>query len=363
MAQLRTMQLAMLQRELAQMDVELVELRAKSHLEAMERGTQARIATAERGTEEGTRTGTAQAKAEFGRAQDTRLRHYWGDGPAGKGKAGERSIERRRLGRDYLDRPSELKEFAEWEPTVFLGMRREGICPACCTAGHDASACESRRAMEFKRLREGMYVHRKEVQRAKQAAREAGESNRRAGEEARRQRLENGVRRSASKASAAEAFADFEDNPAREVSSEQGTLSQMLDDNASFVNFLYEQCCNEGGHHRARAWVDCLDRGGAPRDEGLSIEGIIRGPDVGDLSGGELSATDEESVRSLSEDDLSAAEEETIHSEQSASEGGATSGDDARESGEPSGDELDSQGASSVEEDADEESSAGKESD
>ena len=363
MTQLLTMQLAMLQRELAQKDVELVELRAKSYLEAMERDAQARIAAAERGTEEGIRTGTAQVKAEFGRAQDTRLRHYWGDGPAGKGKAGERSIERRRLGRDYLDRPSELKEFAEWEPTVFLGMRREGICPACCTAGHDASSCESRRAMEFKRLREGMYVHKKEVQRAKQAARETWENNRRAGEEARRQRLENGVRRLASKANAMEAFEDFEDNPARQVSSEQEALSQMLDDNSSFVDFLYEQCCTDGDHHRAWAWVDCLDRGGDPHDEGLSIEGIIRGPDVGNLSGGELGVADGESIRSVSEDELSTADVETLRSEQSASEGWATSGDDTRESEEPSGDEVGSQGASSVEEDAEEESSAGEESD
>ena len=44
-----------------------------------------------------------------------------------------------------------------------------------------------------------------------------------------------------------------------------------------------------GGQHREWAWVDCLDRGGDPR-EGLSIEGIIRGLDVGDISGGKLSA-------------------------------------------------------------------------
>ena len=334
---------------------------------AMERADIAATATA--ATVEGIRTSAAQVEAEFGRAQDTRLRHYWGDGPAGKGKAGERSLERRRLGREYLDRPSEFKEFPEWEPNVFWGLRHEGICPACCETGHDASSCESRRATEFKRLREDMYVHRKEVQRAKQAARETWGSNRRAGEEARRQRLENGVRRLASKANAMEAFEDFEGNPARQVSSEQKALSQMLDDNSSFVDFLYEQCCTDGDHHRAWAWVDCLDRGGDPHDEGLSIEGIIRvegiirGPDVGNLSGGELGAADEESIRSLSEDELGNADEETLRSEQSASEEWATSGDDARESEEPSGDEVSSQGASSVEEDAEEESSAGEESD
>ena len=52
-------------------------------------------------------------------------------------KTFQRSVERRRLGREYLDRPSELTEFPEWEPTIFLGLHREGIWPACCTTGHD----------------------------------------------------------------------------------------------------------------------------------------------------------------------------------------------------------------------------------
>ena len=101
-----------------------------------------------------------------------------------------------------------------------------------------------------------------------------------------------------------------------------------------------------------------MDRGGDPR-EGLSIEGIIRGSDVGDISGGEFGAAPDD----VSGGERGAADGESLRSGQSASEEWATSRDGTRESEEPSGDKVGSQGTSSVEEDAEEENSAGEESD
>ena len=70
------MEISELQRRLESCEAEIAECKATEQLAAMEREVLADVAASV--PAEGIRKGAAQVEAEFGRAQDNRLHHYWG---------------------------------------------------------------------------------------------------------------------------------------------------------------------------------------------------------------------------------------------------------------------------------------------